>query len=77
MREPQRRQTVTAPDLRRSRVAASALVVGVGGKNIGPGQLVDLDEVVGDGHRVRDLFPEHFFDAVEPPAAITPIVNEE
>lgn len=54
------------PDLRRSRVEASALVPGHGGKRIGPGQLVDLDELVGRGQRVRDLFPDHWFEAPAP-----------
>lgn len=54
-------------DMRTSRVEASATVPGVGGKNIGPGQLVDLDEVVGGGQTVRDLFPAEWFEPV--PAA--------
>lgn len=49
-------------DLRISRVEASALVPGVAGKRIGPGQLVDLNEPVGPRHRVRDLFPERWFE---------------
>jgi len=56
-------------DLRTARVQAYHLVVGVGGKNIGPGQSVDLDEEFAPGLRVRDVFPEVFF---EPPAPDEP-----
>jgi len=60
-------------DVRRSRVEASTLVPGVGGKNIGPGQLVDLDELVGHGLSVRDLFPLDWFEAAdEPPVTPAP-----
>lgn len=53
-------------DLRRSKVIASTIIPGVGGKNIGPGQLVDLDETIANGQTVRDLFPENWFEAMEP-----------
>jgi hypothetical protein len=53
-------------DLRRSKVIASTIIPGVGGKNIGPGQPVDLDEPVGGGQTVRDLFPEDWFEELEP-----------
>lgn len=60
-------------DIRRSRVEASVLVADAGGKNIGPGQLVDLDELVGHGLRVRDLFPLDWFEAAdEPPVTPAP-----
>jgi hypothetical protein len=55
-------------ELRTARVEAHHLIVGVGGKNIGPGQLVDLDECIAPGLTVRDVFPEHFFE----PAAVPP-----
>jgi hypothetical protein len=50
------------PDLRVSKVEASTVNLGVGGKNIGRGQLVDLDELVSPGVRVRDVFPEEWFE---------------
>jgi hypothetical protein len=49
-------------DWRISKVEAATVIPGVAGKRIGPGQRVDMDEVVGDGKRVRDLFPEEWFD---------------
>ena len=50
-------------DIRTSRVEAHHLIVGVGGKNIGPGQPVDLDEEIAPNVRVRDVFPEEYFEA--------------
>lgn len=73
-------------DLRRCRVEASTHLPGVGGKNIGVGQTVDMDEMVGAGQRVRDLFPEDWFEAIadepaqsnEPaPAPSAPVVEKE
>lgn len=52
-------------DIRKSKVEASCIIPGVAGKNIGPGAHVDLDEVVGNGQRVRDLFPEEWFEPAE------------
>jgi len=50
-------------DIRKARVEAHHLIVDVGGKNIGPGQPVDLDEEFAPGVRVRDVFPEDYFEA--------------
>lgn len=49
-------------DIRKSKVEASSQLASGMSIRIGPGQDVDLDQMV-DGQRVRDSFPEEFFEA--------------
>jgi len=59
-------------DIRISRVEATATIPNVGGRNIGPGQPVDLDAPIGGGLTVRDVFPLEWFEPVTP---ITPATS--
>jgi hypothetical protein len=61
-------------DIRKSKVEA-AYVGGESSKRIGPGQLVDLDEVVHGALRVRDLFQEGWFEESSPAKAINSDVD--
>jgi hypothetical protein len=62
-------------DIRTARIEAHHLIIGVGGKNIGPGQPVDLDEVIAPGVTVRDVFPAEYFE--EPSASGIEAVGDE
>ena len=53
-------------DIRTARVEAHYLIPGIGGRTIGRGQSVDLDDAIAPGVRVRDVFPDEYFEAPAP-----------